>query len=261
MKIFTHILAFFSGILLIILFLAIKSHSLNKHLSVIEINRATEAVEHNLNALSSQLIQQISQFCATVGYDRDFVMKLIVEKEYAAPEIADIAGHYMKPMGFSFLEITDSAYKILSSGHFPAQAGNKAVDKADLQDSVLTCFYDNIKGRQVLSLQVKLPFQCEGKKLYCIGGVEIDFPFIQKLSPCEGVEVFLKQGNTIVGNQNIESLSELKDNQILINDRTWLASSLAFTWSGQGEIPKLILLMKEPVKIGLTDLFKPTFLR
>ncbi len=231
-----------------------KVAPLSRNATLKELTISANTVSRRIENLSEQLVSQVSGFCSTVAEDRDFAMKLIVEQDYSASEVADIAGRFMLAMGFDFLEVTDAKYRILSSGHFPASAGNSAAQKSSLPDSVATFLEDDIKGAGVLSLQVKIPFSCADIALYAFGGIFVDANFIAGLKPHDGVRILLKQGNEIAGMDDIETMSEIKDNTIIINDKTWLASSLTLSWAGEGNGPEIILLMEEPADFSLLDL-------
>ncbi len=215
---------------------------------------AHAAVSKEVKDISAQLVVQSRGFCATVSTDMAFAMKLIVEKDASAPEVSDIAGRYMKAMNFDFLEITDAEYKILSSGHFPASAGNILTRKSAMPERAATCLYENIRGTETLSLQVKIPFTCEGVKFYCFGGIAVDTAFISRMQPFPGITLFIKQGGEILGMDDIQTMSAIKDNVIVINDKQWFAASHALPWVGEGDAPELILLKKEAGSMNLLDL-------
>ncbi len=219
-----------------------------------DLETTTNSVKKNIEDLSHRLVTQLSGFCQTVADDRDFAMKLIVEKDYSAPEVADIAARYMKAMGFSFLEITDADYRILSSGHFPASAGNSAKRKKDLPEQSASFIQDNIKGTEVLSLQVKIPFSCTGAALYAFGGISADSVLIAGLRPHDGVKILLEHEGGVLGMDGVETMSEIKDNTIFINDKSWLASSLCLSQADEGNRLTLILLMEKPEDFSLIDL-------
>lgn len=226
---------------------------LNRSCTLKELASTKAAVEKNIDDIAKGLLKQLKGFCASVADDRDFAMKCIVEKDYSAPEVAEIAASYMKAMGFSFLEITDADFRILSSGHFPASAGNNSLQKGNLPDSSASIMFDNIKGVDVLSLQIKIPFSCAGSPFYCIGGVVVDDDFIAGLVPHQNTRLILKHGREIIGMEDIETMSELKDNGIIINDKSWLAESLILPWVGEADAPELIILSEEPADFNLLD--------
>ena len=255
MKIITHILAMLLTAVLILFFINRGLSPLNTDYANTVLDNNRNAVEKHMNEASVRILLQLTGFASTVAGDRDFAMKLIVENDYHAPEVAEIAGRYIRAMGFSFLEITDADYKILSSGHFPASAGNIAVAKKEMPDSTLVWMDDNITGAHLLSIQIKIPFSCEGMDLYCIGGLQVDQNFISALKPHENSTVLLKQENDILGDEDIETMSELKDNRIVINDKTWLAFTMPLFWRGETNKPELYILMEEPENFSLLDLF------
>ncbi len=231
-----------------------KIAPLNRDYALKELIVSANAVTKHVDNLSEQLLSQLSGFCSIVADDRDFAMKLIVEQDYSAQEVTDIAGKYIRAMGFDFLEVTDKKYRILSSGHFPASAGNKATGKSMLPDKAATFIDDNVKGTEVLALQAKIPFTCADVPLYAIGGINVNAAFLAELRPHDGVRILLKQGNEIAGMDDIETMSEIKDNTIIINDKTLLATSLTLSWAGEGDKPEIILLMEQPADFSILDL-------
>lgn len=231
-----------------------KIGPLSREYALRDLITTTNTVKKNIDDLSQRLVSQLSGFCLTVADDRDFTMKLIVEKDYSAPEVADIAPRHMKAMGFSFLEITDADYRILSSGHFPASAGNSAKGKKELPEGSASFILDNIKGREVLTYQVKIPFSCTGAALYAVGGISADSGFVARLRPHVGVVVLLEHGGGILGMDEIETMSEIKDYNILINDKPWIASSLTLPLVGEENYLEMIILMEKPDDFSLLDL-------
>jgi hypothetical protein len=227
---------------------------LRQEIAAEALTHAAGSVQQQLDVLSARLVRQCEGFCATVADDRDFAMKLIVEQDNASPEVAEIASRYMIAMGFSFLEVTDADFTILSSGHFPANAGKKAAQKSMLPEKKAVLVNDNIRESRVLSLQVKIPFMCAGLKLFAFGGIAFDADFIRTLQPAGSVTVVLKQGTSFVGIDSISTVSPVKDNTIIINDVTWLAAQLSLAWMGEGDGPEMLVLMPRPSDAALFDL-------
>ncbi len=254
MKILTHILAVLLTAILILFFINRGISPINKDNANKLLQSNSAAIEKKMEEISSRIFSQLTGFSSTVIGDRDFAMKLLVENDYHAPEVTEIASRYINAMGFSFLEITDADYKILSSGNFPASAGNIAIAKKEMPDSTLVWIDDNIKSKKSLSVQIKIPFSCEGMKLFCVGGIGVDQDFISLLKPHENITVILKQGNNIIGIEDVESMSEIKENRIVINDKTWLAFSKSLFWIGETCEPELYILIKEPDDFSLLDL-------
>lgn len=254
MKILTHLAVAIIVAGAILYIINKKVVTLTHDKTIVELVNMNSVVEKTIDNLSNQLLGQISAFCSTVVDDRDFAMNLLVEQDYASSEIADITGRYMNAMGFSFLEIVDSNYTILSSGHFPASIGSNASNKKELLDQRVTCLSDDIKGAKVLSLQAKKSFSCAGVKLHCIGGIKVDDQFISHLKPNDNIQILLKDKNTILGMDNIQTISDITENTIIINDKTWLATTMALTWSGDGKGPEIVILMDKPEKVTMLDL-------
>lgn len=254
MKILTHIIAVLVTAILILFIINRGLSPLHKDNATALLRDNRIALEKKIDEVSFRIFSQLTGFSSTVSSDRDFAMKLIVENDYHAPEVAEIASQYIHAMGFSFLEITDAEYKILSSGHFPASAGNIALAKKEMPDSTLIWIEDNIKGTSLLSIQIKIPFSCEGMKLFCIGGISVDQDFISVLKPYENSTVLLKQGSDILGMDEIETMSEIKEDRIVINDKTWLALSKSLLWVGATDEPELYILIEEPEAFSLLDL-------
>ncbi|MDO5575692.1 MAG: hypothetical protein Q4F84_01320, partial [Fibrobacter sp.] len=78
-----------------------------------------------------------------------------------------------------------------------------------------------------------------------VGGIEINEDFLKKLTPCDGVRVLLKHENDYSGMDDIRSVSEIKDNRIIINDKEYLAVQIEISCIGDGESPKLIIILEK----------------
>ena len=259
MKIITNVIvgiftALFTAAL-VLFFVNRQLSPMNREYALKDLMNTKAVTEKNIDDIAASLLSRLKGFCSTVANDRDFAMKLIVEKDYSAPEVADITATHINAMGFSFLEIANTDYRILSSGHFPASAGNCWVYKNNLPDSSANFMFDNIKGTDVLSLQVKIPFSCAGGLFYCIGGIVVDSNFINRIKSRPDISIILKQGNEILGMEGIETMSDIKDNEIIINDKSWFAQSLTLTWAGAADSPEIIVLLEKPPNFHLLDVF------
>lgn len=245
MKIVTHLLIALASAGLVVYYFNAKLAHLPMNHAILELNNEKAIVEKNVGFVQKNILKKLRVFCGVVSEKQEFIMKLVVEKDVSAPEVVDIAGNYMEVMGLSFLEIVTDSGIIVSSGHFPASAGSKSL-KHLLGEDAIGIITDDIKGKKVLSLQGRIGFVCSGVTLYCIGGISVDEDFINEVKPLRNTALFLKHGDDILGIDTIKTISEIRDNSIMLNDKTWLAASISLPWAGQGEQPFLIILKDEP---------------
>jgi len=233
--------AILSGVL--VFFVMQKRYSSSvEHQRVIELKNAALCVQKQLNEISDQIKERLASFTEGIGADRDFSIKLLVENDRSAPVIAESAIRYRGAMGFSLLELTDSTGLILSSGHFPASAGSNAGDKLSLLSDKPVMMEDNVMGMQVLAWQAKKAFKIAEIPFYAMGGLTVDDELLQTLSPRDKISVLLKRGDDIMGMQDVRSISEVKNNEIIINDKKYPAVEIELPYKGDGEMPKLIVV-------------------
>jgi hypothetical protein len=199
-------------------------------------------VEKQVMDKSLHLSDQLSAFSRVVAADREFSMKLLVENNRSAPEITEIASRFMESMGLSMLEIADSQHVLLSCGQFPANAGTSTADKEALLNDKGVFIEDNVKGQKVLTLQANIRFKILDNSFYCTGGLVVDENFVSLMSPGNRFRLLLKQGQKVMGMDNIESISDVKDSTIIINNKTYQAMSFALPFTGQGDAPSCILI-------------------
>jgi hypothetical protein len=155
----------------------------------------------------------------------------------------------MKPMGFSFLDVTDSAGIILSSGRFPASAGNALGDKAAHLSAEPIFLEDTQMGVPVPTLQAAASFSvADCITFHAMGGITIDSALLARLSPCEGVTVFLRYDTTIVGLQDVQKISDVKNHRIVINDREYPAMQLPLPAADSKNRPMLIVVLMKPLR-------------
>lgn len=199
-------------------------------------------VEKNLQDISTKISSQLQAFSQTIAEDRIFALRLLAENDRSSVDVTEKAIQFINPMKISVLEITDSSFVILSSGHFAASAGNSAAEKSKLS-VVPVCFDDNIMGQQRLTLQSKIQFHISDIPFYVMGGLEIDEQFLKSLSPAKNVTILLKRGKEYIGKSDIRSISEITNHKILINDEEFLASELQLPYTGEGPAPSLLVIL------------------
>lgn len=210
--------------------------------SLQELYAMKQAVEHQLKMQSVQIMEQLAGFSKAVVSDRDFSMKLFVENNRQAPEVADFALRYMESMGFSILEITDSKNVLLSCAQFPASAGASIAGKAALINDNPVFIDDNVKGQKILTLQARTSFKILDSTLYCGGGYIISDSFIAGLSPCKGFKIVIKQDSLVMGAGADSAVSGITDSTVIINGLTYWATSINLPYSGQGAAPEILLI-------------------
>jgi hypothetical protein len=254
MKVFTYLVVALIAALLVILPISRKIGSLSHDYAVKELQHTALVVQKRLQGSADQLNSQLAALGSVISKDIDFSMKLIVEKDPMAPQVYEMASRYMDAMGLSVLDVVNDSRTVVSSGQFPAKAGNPIGEKAGLLDSKPLFLVDNIKGRDALTFQAKTAFTCSGVAMEAIGGWVVDSVFLAQLAPRDGVRLILKNGSEVQGMSGIKTMSEVKNNTIIINDRTWLAAEIPLPSQSDGTL-SLILLMPEPAKLAVTSLF------
>jgi len=211
-------------------------------------------VESRLGEIFTSLEEQVKRFAATVGVDRDFSMKLLVERDRSAAEVTDVAATFMGPMGLSILQIVDSQETILSSGHFPASAGNSLEEKLGSMTKNPSFLYENIGSESKLTLQSRVSFAIEGLPLEAVGGLRVDNRFLLSLCPLKESILLLKTGTSYAGSITVNSISEVKDRTIIVNDKAYMVDSIALPFSGEGAPPNLLVLVEKPSAVSIRSL-------
>lgn len=220
-----------------------KIDEANKSFSLIELKEAQLSVEKNLQEKLNKIDTQLNAFSSTISSDRNFSLRLFVENDKSSPDITEKAQQFLNPMGFSLLEITDSSYNILSSGHFPASAGNSDSLKASVLTEQPAIFEDEMMGSKVITIQAKKQFKIADIPFYALGGLEINDEFLKDLTPRDGVKVLFKLGDRISGMSGINSLSEINNGVVIINNREYNAACIDLPYKGEGPAPVLIILI------------------
>ena len=203
-------------------------------------------VEKQIQNEAKRISDQLTAFSRVAAADRDFSMKLFVEGNRSAPEVTDVTHRFLEPMGFSLLEITDSSHVLLSCAQFPASTGTKVADKAALLGEQAKFIYDNVKGQKVLTLQSQIRFRILDTLFYCSGGRIVDDAFVSQMSPGNGFRLVLK-GYRVMGMNNAQSISDIRDSSVVINGTVYPAASIALPFAGQGEPPVLLLIDEKAV--------------
>jgi hypothetical protein len=213
-----------------------------------EIVLCKEEVSKRLRELSDDIGARLSAFASEVAGDQLFSLRLLAESNRSAPEVTAKAGQFIKPMGFSVLTILDSASFILSSGDFPASAGNSALQKAVLLADQPKFIVDHIMGKSVLTLQAKRTIRIvDSIPFFVLGGIVIDDTVLARISPREGVVVLLKQGSVVTGMPGVKTITDVKDEKIVINDKEYGAFQVPLPFAGEGEAPVFIVTV-DPAK-------------
>jgi len=203
----------------------------------------TESVKSTLDSRSRQLTTQLEAFAATIASNKDFSLKVLVENDRSSSTITEMASNYLKPMHFSVLEILDSTSAILSSGHFPANAGNRSKKAQQLSDTAVAC-NDNVMGETVLTLQARKKFTIADFTFFVAGGLSLDSSFLAEITPAPNVHLLLKNGESYTGMGTIKSVSALKNSEIIINDKKYLAKSITLPSAGLSDSLLLFIVLE-----------------
>lgn len=205
-----------------------------------DLQNVKQQVETQLANVTAGFVAQVNAFSRVVANDRDFSMKLLVEKERSAPEVSEMANKYMEPMGFSLLSLVNNRDTLLSCGQFSASVGGPAPEYRLLAGKA-AFILDNVKGQQVLTLQAQTKFTILDTVFFATGGVIVDDGFMARFSLPAGYKLLCKQGGTIIGMQGIGSISEVKDNSVVVNNKTYPAVAITLPFAGGGAPPIFIM--------------------
>ncbi|KMQ49674.1 hypothetical protein CHISP_3424 [Chitinispirillum alkaliphilum] len=214
------------------------------HCREIELQSAYQFVSHRIEQKKSEISTRLIHFAEAVAADREFSLTLLAHNDPSAPAVSRAALRFKKPMGFSVLEIADSASTILSSGHFPANAGNSAQSKAEQLGRTVSVVKDNIMGNEFLTLQARHDFTIADFPFKVMGGIVIDETFLNSLSPDTDVKLLLKNGNRVSG-MEVRSISEIRDGIIILNDTEYHARSIPLNCSEGSTVCELIVVIEK----------------
>ncbi|MBN2036229.1 MAG: hypothetical protein JW768_05765 [Chitinispirillaceae bacterium] len=203
-----------------------------------------ESVEKRMHELHRDIGARLAAFSREVATDQVFSLRLLAEKNPSAQEVTGKAVQFLKPMGFSLLDIVDSSYTILSSAEFTASAGNSMAEKALQLSESPVVIVDRVMGKEVITLQARHRFTiAESIPFHVCGGIIIDEEWLAGLAPHYGIRVLLKKGSTVMGMEGIRTISEITDGTIIINDKKYAAVSIPLPYAGDDEAPVLIALL------------------
>lgn len=237
------ITALLAGVL-VFWFMKRQESTFSAHQQTEQIDLARMSVEKSLDRVISQTETRLKAFTEALINDRNFSIKLLVENDRSSPEVAAVAARFMKPMGFSILEVIDSSKVIVSSGHFPASVGNTTQFKDQNQSGKIAVVEDNVQGNLVLTLQGYIAFTIAEIPFVARGGHSIDDAFLEQLSPNNQVSVYLKWGERIIGRQDVRSISPLKNGKIILNDKTYSGASIPLPVSEGSPSAELLVLVE-----------------
>ncbi|MBN1308386.1 MAG: hypothetical protein JXA18_10745 [Chitinispirillaceae bacterium] len=237
-----------STVITAVLVFFIMNNRLNHAKSAADLERlhfAEQTVQKRLNDLSVRIESRLKAFADVVASNNNFSLRLLVENDRSSPVVTETASQFLKPMGFSVLEITDSSRSILSSGHFPASAGNRSVHTDGHLSGEAAATMENIMGTPTLALQAETDFSIAGFPFHATGGLAIDNGLLARLAPNDNVALLLKKGGDYIGMDNIHSISSITDRHIIINDKKYPASEIEIPSTGIDEKVSLIVLLKK----------------
>ena len=217
-----------------------------------ELQRAVLLVSNSLDRIRMDLRQSISTFARSTAADPLFALRLLAEHNPAAPEVTGRAAAFQGPMGFGLLEIIDSGGTILSSGSFPADAGNLITPEQKNLTEEPGFLEARVIAARHLTLQAMAPFTiADSIRFFALGGLIVDSAFLARLSPDPGIRVLLRRGDSVMGLPEVRTLPEVTGDRVTISGKTYPAARLPLLLSpatGGGPRSELIVLVNKPVK-------------
>jgi hypothetical protein len=207
---------------------------------------AAQTVHVAIEQLRYEIGERLAAFADATKADQMFSLRLLAENDPAAPEVVSRASEFIGPMGFSTLDLTDSAGTVVSSGSFPASAGTSIAKKLALLSGDPCFMVDELLGVPRPTLQAKASFTvADCITFHAAGGVVIDGALLSRLDPCAGVTVFLRYDTTVLGLQDARKISDVRNHRIIINDKEYPAVQLPLpAVEGKPEPAIVVVLMK-----------------
>jgi hypothetical protein len=237
------VIAVFSAVVGYILHFEISSGK-NVSIHYSKLSQAQLAVQKNIRQLSDEIEEKLTSFADAVSEDRVFSLRLLGEQDRSSSDVTQFAARFIKPMGFSLLDIIDSSFTVVSSGQFTANAGSNVSEKSSALGKSPEFLKDNIMGESALTFQARKSFKIADIPFFVSGGYRVDKRFIEKLAPDDSCTMFLKIGNEIYGNDTIRSVSELKGHTMIINDKQYDAIVVPLA-SGAKISPQVVVFYKK----------------
>ncbi len=255
MRILTYIVVIVVAIAATLFYVSRKLPDVGADTARLELVHLSQTVEKEIREVAYQLQHQLDGLGDVISADRDFAMKLLVEKDTMSTEVTETAPRFIQVMGLDLLEITDAGNTVLSSGHFSAGAGATSevtIEALGAEESAFLRQY--LRGDSVLTFQARVRFECAGVPFYATGGYTVDEGFLDRISPAGSARLLLNHENTIIGMSGIETISEIQDGKMIINDISYLASEVPFPDNVEGGPVNLVLIMDEPGSLSWTSL-------
>jgi hypothetical protein len=207
---------------------------------------AAQTVHIAVEQLRHEISDRLVAFAEATKSDQLFSLRLLAENNPTAPEVISRASEFIGPMGFSTLDITDSAGTIVSSGRFPASAGNSIESKLALLSTDPRFMVDQVMGVPMPTLQATASFTvADCITFHATGGIIIDSTLLSRLEPCAGVTVLMRYDSTVLGLQDVQKISDVRNRRIIINDKEYPAVQLQLAGvDGKSEPTLIVVLMK-----------------
>jgi hypothetical protein len=200
-------------------------------------------VQKNMRLISTEINNKLTSFADAVAGDQVFSLRLLGEQDRSSPDVTQFASKYIKPMGFSVLDIIDSSSMVVSSGAFIASVGGLVTEKISVLGKRPGFYMDKIMGERVLTFQAKKEFRMADIPFYVSGGCRVDKGFLEKLAPDDSCGLFIKVGDEIVANDTIRTVSDLKNQKIIINDKEYDAVAIPLAASDASIVPQLFVYL------------------
>ncbi len=192
--------------------------------SALKERRLKENAEMTSSSLKNKLSafeEDIQNFSDVLSSDRAFTLRLIVERDRTAPEVKGITEKYLPLLRLDYLKITDTRDRELSS------AGPEIDTVHSEPDEPGRVYLREVSAdsERVLAFEYSVPVDISGKKLLCRGGRILDSAFLSGILPPSAGGI-VKKDSVVITSREVSTISELRDNSIVIDNTTHPALSL-----------------------------------